>query len=270
MNDRHYGKGSPKGGQFAPKDASTVSEDYDQDEYGRLAEYFRNADKPKLPGFNSYSPQIQKVTNDKLNSAFSKELEIRKDIETITKLLEGEMVGLEHALKSKESLAYKIVDNIQNWGMTEQEAIDSCDDVIRYTIIFNGNEIAEKSNDLFNYIFDKGYKYKYMQNRYIGGKNGYKDLNMKMYDPSGQAFEIQIMTPEMYKAKNEINEEYGISGHDIYDYYKIARINFKGEELKKVNKFLDNLTEKIYGGIEVPKGIEKIDRRLYEKYGKKQ
>ena len=222
-----------------------------------------------LKKFEEYEPRIQYLTTEMLQKAFQEEPQIKNDIVNLSKYLGGELVGLEHSIKSKESLANKLNENINFWGNSEQKAMEMADDVVRFTILFDRDDLVESFDDMVNYLLDHGYKYKYFQNRYLKGKGGeeqigYKDLNIKLYNPNGHAFEIQVMTPEMYKAKNEPGEN-GLSGHDIYNLQKHAKNNFDGEEYDKRVNYLNYLTDKIYGSIEQPRNIKEINRERYMK-----
>lgn len=288
MNDNHYPKGSSKGGQFAPKNVNGIANAMGLDETSASfdlpkqrsldAQYSRAA----LPALESYAPEIQQTATALHEQSVANEAPITDDMKKIAKFIGGNLVGLDHVVKSPASIAHKLQENMQYYGNTAQEAIEWCDDLIRYTVLFNPNEFASGTNDFIESLASQGYKVKYLQNRYLASKNGmmqegYKDIGLKLVSPTGHSVEVQFMVPEMYAAKNGLSiDEYGnfskrtdgiMSGHDYYDMQKQAKIGDMSEEERRERlAYLDHMNKTIYENVEIPAGVENIRRENY--YGK--
>lgn len=288
MNDNHYPKGSPKGGQFAPKGGNGVasamgldeaSASFDLPKQRKLdAQYSKTA----LPALDSYAPEIQQKATALYKQSMANEEPITNDMQKIAKIIGGNLVGLDHVLKSPASIAHKIYENVHYYGNTPEEAIEWCDDLIRYTILLNSNDFANGTNDFIETLISKGYKVKYLQNRYLASKHGvmhegYKDIGLKLISPTGHKVEVQFMVNKMYAAKNGLTiDEDGnfskrtdgvMSGHDYYDMQKQTKTsNMSDEEKKERLDYLDYMSKSIYDNIEIPKGVESIRRENY--YGK--
>ena len=288
MNENHYPKGSSKGGQFAPKGENGVAEAMGLDEANASfdlpkqrkldAQYSKTA----LPALGSYAPEIQQTAVALHDQSLANEAPITNDMKKIAKIIGGNLVGLDNVVKSPASIAHKIQENMQYYGNTAQEAIEWCDDLVRYTVLFNPNEFATGTNDFIESLVSQGYKVKYLQNRYLASKNGmmqegYKDVGLKLVSPNGHSVEVQFMVPKMYAVKNGLSmDESGnlsartdgiMSGHDYYDMQKQVKTSDMPEEEKQERlAYLDYMNKSIYKDIEIPDGVESIRRENY--YGK--
>lgn len=286
MNERHYPAGSKKGGQFAPKgisEAFGIDSNVSslQEKYGinddvisrqkRIDEY--EVEESTKPSLESYSPEIQNVTKQIFSKSVMAEQNITRDIKQLAEIVGGELKGLEHVLKTPESIANKLYTNMTQWGNTMQEAIRYTDDNIRYTMTFDDENMANGVDDVLKTLMNNGHKVEYMQNRYLPSKvtgkvpEGYKDINCKMVSPTGEAYEIQFSTKEAYSRKNN-NEETGEKGSHYY--YKIANSlknkqkerGLTSEEEERL-QYASYMNEKINGVLKSPKNIEKIIREEY-------
>lgn len=285
MNDNHYPKGSSKGGQFAPKGENGVVEAMGLDETNASfdlpkqrkldAQYSKTA----LPALGSYVPEIQQTAVALHDQSMANEAPITNDMKSIAKIIGGDLVGLDNVVKSPASIAHKIQENMEYYGNTAQEAIEWCDDLVRYTVLFQPSEFANGTNDFIESLISKGYQVKYLQNRYLTSKTGmvqegYKDIGLKLLSPNGHKVEVQFMVPKMYAAKNGLSiDEYGnlskrtdgiMSGHDYYDMQKQAKTSDMPEEEKQERlAYLDYMNKTIYKDIEIPQGVENIRREKY-------
>lgn len=288
MNDNHYPKGSSKGGQFAPKNASGIagalgldeaSASFDLPKQRKLdSEYFNSG----LPPLGSYPEYIQKTANDLHEQSLAGEEKITESMKTVASLVGGKLVGLNNVVKSVASIAHKIYENIKFYGNKEHEAIEWCDDLIRYTVLFSPKDFTSGTDSFIKQLISKGYKFDYLQNRYLASKTGmmqegYKDIGLKLTSPTGNKVEIQFMVPDMYAVKNGLSvDEYGnfrerndgiMSGHDYYDMEKQAKISDMPDEEKQERiAYLKYMNKNIYKDIEIPDGVEQIRRENY--YGK--
>lgn len=288
MNENHYPKGSSKGGQFAPKDGAAVANamglseadlSFDVQKQGEMDSRYV---KDSLPPLASYPPEIRQTASALHEQSLANEAPITEDMRGISKLIGGDMVGLDHVVKSPDSIAHKLQENMEYYGNTAQEAVEWCDDLIRYTVLFNPDEFAGSTNDFIEALMSRGYKVRYLQNRYLASKNGmmqegYKDIGLKLVSPNGHKVEVQFMLPKMYAAKNGLSiDEHGnffqradgiMSGHDYYDMQKQAKIgDLPDDERQERLRYLDYMNRTIYKDVEIPNGVENIRRENY--YGR--
>lgn len=200
-----------------------------------------------------------------LTQAVKNEPNITKDLQKIALEVAAEMIGLEHKIKSEESLMRKISDesaksakSFIDLGYSTDEVIEKStrrqaernNDALRYTFLFpfekyifgfkrslgklkeNGYEIAESKiwNAWKNIgtIFDKGYR----------------GINITVISSRKQIFELQFHTRASYELKTET--------HFLYEE---SRQNQTLQKRKvKIAEIIIELAEKV----KTPKGVKKL------------
>jgi hypothetical protein len=130
----------------------------------------------------------------------------------------GEMTGLEHAVKTEESLTRKIINDVIEKGLPPEEAAKEINDVNRYTMIFDPENYTEQVNQVVRDLEERGWsKYDEKWKNFFGTGDAYDGLNMVMVNDQGQKFEIQFHTPESVEIKDK--------AHDVFDEYRELRPN---------------------------------------------
>lgn len=123
----------------------------------------------------------------------------------------GEMVYLEHRLKTKESLERKIKKDVKEKGVTESKAAADISDAVRYTAIYDSGNLVAKAKVTQSALEDQGWeKYDSKWKNYFGPGDAYDGYNCVFrHKKTGQRFELQFHT----KASHKIKE----SNHKIYE-----------------------------------------------------
>ena len=170
------------------------------------------------------------------------EAEISNDMEKLSNEIGTELYGLEYSLKSASSLERKIEKKLTTRRTDPKDVIKGIGDVVRYTQITPLDNLVDATNSTISNLKKKGYNITEVDNRF---KNeGYKGIHINAVSPKGQAFEMQIHTPESMAAKE--------ASHPIYE---IAREKDCPDEIKAR---MNNITAKIFNPVHAPTNINKI------------
>lgn len=133
---------------------------------------------------------------------------IRDDISKVVEDNNGKLEGLEFYIKSRESLATKILIR------KTLHKVEDAWDVVRFTSVVNTENYVEHYNSLKEDLMNKGYKIISIRNGW-GVKNVYKGLNIKLLSPDDNKIELQIHTPESLEAKER--------AHKLYEEQRLLR-----------------------------------------------
>lgn len=151
------------------------------------------------------------LESDKLASkinklAKSKEPKITNDVREAVESSGAKMYGIEHKLKTKESIKRKIDTDSEEKMISLYEAASSIKDAVRYTSLADDNNFTKSYNSVKKSLEDKGYKETRCKNYfdlYRQGKVKHKSVQSVFQDPDGYLFEIQFHTPSSQDAKNK-------------------------------------------------------------------
>ncbi|WP_010183063.1 phage head morphogenesis protein, SPP1 gp7 family [Aquimarina agarilytica] len=201
--------------------------------------------------------KLELVTKEakRLINEASKEVNIVKsDLIHLASITEGEVQGLEYALKTEESLVRKMYDrtlskDIEILGLENAISKTSLrmNDVMRFTITFNPNKYVDGYFEVLNTLKSKGYKKieGVSYNAWFQGDGSYRGLNTTFETPSGQQFEFQFHTDETFKLKKSDN-------HELYEIARAA-------DTPEAEKLLaQEQMKKSYETISLPRNIEKM------------
>jgi hypothetical protein len=170
---------------------------------------------------------------------------VTQSVQGATEAMGGEMIGLEHRLKSAESLTRKIATDMANEGLTAEQASGRIADAVRYTSSFPPERLVEGVQATLRQLESEGNQVLKLKNTWLDEASSYKGINVQMKAPDGQVFELQFHTPESFWAKDE-------GTHAIF------------EEMRKLQKgspeweALNEKQMEIARQLKVPDGIEKI------------
>ena len=115
----------------------------------------------------------------------------------------GTMVGLEHRLKTPESLARKIASSAQERNMTAERAAERIRDAIRYTATFPPENLVAGAKTTLAKLQEEGNIILKLRNTWLNPQSSYKGVNVQLRSLDGQVFELQFHTPESFWAKDE-------------------------------------------------------------------
>jgi hypothetical protein len=133
------------------------------------------------------------------------------------------LTGLNTRLKSYESLLRKInKDGLHH----------SYGDVLRYTLLADAKDYAEKANLVMEDMKRIGYKTIEVRDYWVDKDTAYNGLNINFATPDRYIFELQFQTPESLELKNRL--------HPIYE--KLRKSNDE-LEITRLGQIMDSIAE---------------------------
>ena len=192
------------------------------------------------------------LSSDKLalkifREAKKREPRITKDVKEASKLSNSNMYGLEHRLKTLESIKRKIDTDAEEKGITVSKAAQDIKDAVRYTTLSYDDSFTDNYNTFKSSLEDNGYVEVRCRNyfdMYKQGKAKHKSVQSVFQDPKGYKFEVQFQTPSSQQAKDKkvpIYEERRKPGLSI-------------ERQMELERKMDKLAK----GVKDPKGVFSI------------
>ncbi len=119
------------------------------------------------------------------------------------------MEGLDYRLKTKESIARKLLTNALDMEVSVAEARGSIRDALRYTYVIEDEEYTAMTKQIIDACIENGYSVYKLKNTW--DSPDYKGINMNLITPDAYIFELQFHTPESYDTKqNKTHEDYEI------------------------------------------------------------
>ena len=151
------------------------------------------------------SMQCRNLGKMMLKIARKEEPKITKDIIDSIKNTSSKMYGLEHRLKTLDSLSAKIGSESKEKDITFRQATGKIKDAVRYTTVTNDNDFVNNYRTVKKSLEQKGYtetKCKNYFDMYKKGEVKHKSVQCNYKTPDGYEFEIQFQTPSSQKAKD--------------------------------------------------------------------
>ncbi len=105
-------------------------------------------------------------------------------------------MSIEYRLKTPTSTYEKM------YGRATSKPITEMNDLIRYTEIFEPDQLAEGTNLSLQEFEANGYSVARVKNTWGDTSNPYNGINATILSPEGQAFEVQFHTLESFNLKN--------------------------------------------------------------------
>lgn len=156
----------------------------------------------------------------------------------------GEMVGLDFAVKSEESLTRKIKTEMLANGLNATAAVGEMRDVNRYTMQLKEDNFGAGYEATMKTLTDKGYEIVKVKNTLADPNASYRGINTNLRDKDGSIWELQFHTEKSLEIK-EIN-------HKLYEEQRLD--NTPAARRKELDKIMaDNAA-----AIPMPKGVENI------------
>jgi hypothetical protein len=120
----------------------------------------------------------------------------------------AETAGLDHCLKTEESIAGKIARDSNEFGETADDAAAGMRDAVRYTAVSPAERYAETSEAIAQDLHDRGYVNTKADDSWDA--QTYKGLNTDWQSPDGYEFEVQFHTPESFVVKEQNHADYEV------------------------------------------------------------
>ena len=157
-------------------------------------------------GVRRYQPYSSKGLAKKIHAkARKKEAKITSDVVSAAQKAGSKMYGLEHKLKTKDSIARKIKTDSIEKDISLEESANDIKDAVRYTTVSTEKNFVSNYNKVKKTLESKGYKEERCKNYfdlYRQGKVKHKSVQSIFSDKDGYKFEIQFQTPKSQKAKD--------------------------------------------------------------------
>ncbi|THA10426.1 minor capsid protein, partial [Rodentibacter pneumotropicus] len=174
------------------------------------------------------------------------EPKITADVTEIISSVGGKAEGLEYRLKSLTSLKRKIKTEMSA-GFSEQQAVESIRDIVRYTAIFDENTFVEQYQKMQEQLLQRDYSTFVVKNTWQDG-SAYKGVNTfvsTFIEKDNTIFEIQYHTQQSFELKNG-------KLHKLYEEFRDPEI----PKQAKAKIFLE--MHKLSANLKVPKDINLI------------
>lgn len=157
-------------------------------------------------GKQHYSKRVNRLARDIYSKAFKKERKITSDVRTSAKTTGCKLYGLEHKLKTYDSISRKIVTDSKEKNISLEDSAKGIKDAVRYTTISNDDDFVKNYVNFKKALEQKGYKEERCKNYfalYNEGKVKHKSVQSTFSDKDGYVFEVQFHTPSSQDAKNK-------------------------------------------------------------------
>lgn len=175
------------------------------------------------------------------------EPQLTATMKSIAEATGGQLHGLDHRMKTPESLARKIAsDAANNYGGNLKLAAEAVSDANRYTVIANPTNYSNAVSTAISTLRDEGYNVAddRVKNYWVEGNN-YKGVNVAMVTPEGDKVELQFHTPDSAYLKESLN-------HPLYEEYRnLPKDDPRAIELN--NQMISNSAQ-----LDVPHGVQDI------------
>lgn len=226
-----------------------MKRDEEQFSFSKMREKISNSNafNKHLDTFSNATSKGKELASSKYKEAKSHEPKITKDVVSAANMAGSKMFGLDHKLKTEDSLARKIDKNVKEDGVSPNDAAKDIKDAVRYTTITNDDKFVSNYNKVKKSLEDKGYTETRCKNYfdlYNQGKVKHKSVQCNYKTPDGYEFEIQFHTPSSQNAKTK--------KIPIYEESRQVGINpkRKAELIKQMETLAEQVAE--------PKDIYKI------------
>lgn len=143
-----------------------------------------------------------------LQQANLAEPKVTSDMQEMAKLADAELAGLDHRLKTFDSLARKIASDAKKDAVPVFIAAQNISDVLRYTLTIDEKNYSQKIPSALAYLHQKGYAIVKFRNAW-GGKF-YQGINVQLQNATGMRIELQFHTPQSFAIKQASHEVYEI------------------------------------------------------------
>lgn len=179
--------------------------------------------------------------------AHKREPTITKDVKKAAFNSGSRMYGLEHKLKTKQSLERKIHTDAVEKGISEREAAMKIKDSVRYTTISEDNEFVDNYYSMKGFLEKKGYEEVRCKNYwdlYRKGEVKHKSVQSVFKAPDGFEFEVQFQTPASQIAKDK----------KVPLYEERRALGVTGQRAAELERQMEKLAE----SVPTPDGIYRI------------
>lgn len=197
------------GGEEGLRWASSILDRLEKHLPGKHDQSVHGAKSPKMvddvPADLSRSPEAVSLAGGIREQALANEPMMTEKVTSIVEANGGEMDGLEHRVKSTDSLSRKIDADSNNDGVSKEEAAADISDSVRYTTTFSEADYTDGAESIVNDLEADGYEVR--AKNFWGRGDDYNGINVKA-KKNGTEMEIQIHTKASKSAKDNTHDLY--------------------------------------------------------------
>ena len=164
--------------------------------------------------------------------------EISKDVIAAAKHAGSKMYGLEHRLKTKDSISRKINKKSKEDKQSISKSANDIKDAIRFTTISSNDSFVSSYQKVKKELENKGYvetRCKNYFDLFNQGRVKHKSVQSNYKTKDGYEFEIQFQTPESQDAKNK----------KIPLYEERRSLNVSKKRANELEKMMEDLALKV-------------------------
>ena len=156
------------------------------------------------------------------------------------------LAGLDFRLKGQQSLARKIRTDSHKLDVSEKEASDGINDVLRYTYVLPVESFADEFARIRQALEKAGYTVVKVKNTLGDAASAYRGVNTQFETPDGFKFELQFHTKQSLDVKER--------NHALYEEERLEDTPLERKwELRR--EMADNAAK-----IKTPPNIEEVRR----------
>ena len=172
---------------------------------------------------------------------------ISSDVIGCAKRSNSKMYGLEHKLKTEQSIKRKIEKEVIEKNCSVGEAAGSIKDAIRFTTISSEKDFVNNYEQFKSKMLDKGYSEIRCKNYFMQFKEGkvkHKSVQSNFQTKDGYIFEVQFQTPSSQNVKDK----------KVPLYEEARDVRTSSARRSEIEKQMESMAN----GIADPMGIERI------------
>jgi RHS repeat-associated protein len=168
----------------------------------------------------------------------------------------AQLTDLKYALKEKDKLQYKVVDQALKHGDTLYESADNIKDALRYTVVITEKDFGKTVDGMLEQIGDlDGIKVIKVDNQFVKESSTYKGVNTAFELEDGSKFEVQFHTEPSHLVRNDVKN------HNVKDWlerYKAIPEKQKTAEMEEIKKSMEKFLQTDYEKVPIPIDVQKI------------
>ena len=189
----------------------------------------------------------ESLSNTLYSKAVKIEPKISKDVKDVVSGTSARMYGLEHRLKTKESIKRKIETDAYNDNISLEESASKVKDTVRYTALSKDKDFTKNYFKIKDGLAKKGYvevRCKNYFDLYNQGKVKHKSVQSVFQNKDGNKFEMQFHT----------NASQDVKDRKVPLYEEARKKDISQKRLHEIERVMENMAEEI----PEPKDVYKI------------
>ncbi|UIA83798.1 hypothetical protein LU604_01350 [Erwinia tracheiphila] len=143
-----------------------------------------------------------------LTRAREMEPEVTHMLKRVAESHAGQLVGMDHQLKSVSSLKEKLKQQMALKNKTLEDAVAGVNDALRYSVVLEPPDFTAGLRGVLASLDDQGHGRVKLNNLFAKHRPAFKAVNVTLRSPEGALWEIQFHTPDTFKLKEQFHNLY--------------------------------------------------------------